>query len=177
MIGSLYIVDSSGICLLFAPLMHTKKPNSDLTGGLIVAEDLAFQELLGEAPRKLTLEKREFLIRRVESKKKNVLIAIACALGKEKEERFANIVLERLAERLKKSKFFDRYTAGAATVPDPELEEAVADTLKGIPCPGLVRGLMGITNYCQKMDAPITDNRSCDYNYAVNECRHYMTRT
>jgi hypothetical protein len=175
MIESLYIVDSAGICLLSAPLMPVKLLNPELTGGFIVAEHHGFREALGEAPRKLTLEKREFLIQRVESKKKSLLIAIAYALGKEKEERFAKIVLERLARRLKRSNFFERYTEGAAKVPDKELEEAVVDTLKGIPCPRLVKGLLGITNHCQKIDAPITDNRSCDFNYAVSECQHYTS--
>jgi hypothetical protein len=173
MIESLYIVDSAGICLLSAPLMHGTALNPDLTSGFIVAEHNGFRQTLGEAPRKLTLEKREFLIQRVESKKKNLLIAIAYAIGKEKEKRYAKIVLEKLAERLKKSRFFERYTEGAAKVPDEELEKAVVDTLKGIPCPLLVRGLLGITNHCQRVDAPVTDNRPCDFSYAVNECRHY----
>jgi hypothetical protein len=173
MIESLYIVDSAGICLLFSPLMQVQTLNPDLTGGFIMAQQDGFRQTLGEAPRRLTLEKREFLIQRVESKKKNLLIAIAYGLRKEKEERYARTVLETLADRLKKSRFFERYTEGAAKVPDEELEEAVADTLKSIPCPLLVRGLLGITNHCQRIDAPITDNRSCDFNYAVNKCQHY----
>lgn len=176
MIESLYIVDSAGICLLSASLMPVKTPDPHLTACFIVAEHHGFQETLGEAPRKLTLEKREFLIQRVESEKKNILIAIAYALGKEKEERFARIVIERLAERLKKSKFFGRYTEGAARVPDEELENAVVDTLTGIPCPHLIKGLLGITNHCQKIDATMMDSRSCDFNYAVNKCQHYTTR-
>jgi hypothetical protein len=153
--------------------MHVTTLNPDLTGGFIVAEHNGFRETLGEAPTRLTLQKREFLIQRVESKKKNLLIAIAFALGSEKEERFAKIVLRNLSERLKKSRFFDRYTEGAAKVPDEELEEAVTNTLKSVPCPLLVRGLLGITNHCQKIDAPITDNRSCDFDYAVNKCQLY----
>lgn len=173
MIESLYIVDSAGICLLSAPLMRVKPLNPYLTAGFILAEHHGFTQALGEAPRKLTLEKREFLIQRVESKKKNVLIAIAYAIGKVKEEKFARIVLDSLAGRLKKSSFFERYTEGAATVPDEELEEAVVDTLKDIPCPHLVKGLLGITNHCQKIDTPIKDSRPCDLNYAVNECLSY----
>jgi hypothetical protein len=177
MIESLYIVDSAGICLLSAQLTPGEMLSPHLTSGFIVAEHHGFQEAFGEAPRKLTLEKREFLIRRVESKNKDILIAIAYALGKEKEERFARIVLERLAQRLKESKFFEHYTEGAAKLPDEELEKAVVDTLNSIPCPHLVKGLLGITNYCQKIDAAITDSRSCDLNYAVNKCERYSLRS
>ena len=173
MIESLYIIDSSGICLLSAPLMPTRVLNPELTGGFMLAEHLGFRQALGEAPRKLTLEKRGFLIRRVESKKKNLLIAIAYILSEKKGERLAETVLESLAKRLKKGKFFGRYTEGEAKIPNEELEEAVADTLERIPCPYLIRGLMGITNHCRVIDAPITDSRQCNLGYAVNECQQY----
>jgi len=173
LIESLYIIDSAGICLISAPLMPVKLLNPELTGGFIVAEHLGFREAIGESPRKLSLEKREFLIRRVESRKKMVLIAIGYAIGEKKDERFAEAVLEGLAERIKKSNFFKRYIEGEAKVPDEDLQDAVSDTLKEIPCPRLVRGLLGVTNHCQKIGAPIMDNRPCNLKYAVDECQHY----
>lgn len=178
MIESLYIVDPSGLCLFSAPLGPTKNFDADLVCGFITAQNQYFKDAFGESTSKFTLEKKEILIQTVDLKGKNVLLAIAHAVGNKKEEKFSKTILDNLAKTLKsKEKVFMNITDGLTRASKEELGKIVEKALKSIPCLFLVKGFLGITDHCEKIDGPITDGRPCDFDYAVKQCDYYSSRS
>ncbi|WXG47372.1 MAG: hypothetical protein WED05_12050 [Candidatus Atabeyarchaeum deiterrae] len=178
MIESLYIVDSSGICLYSAPLSSAKQVGSDMICGFIVAQNQYFQEAFGESTKKFTLEKKEILIQTVDLKSRNVLLALSYNLGDKREESFAKTILDGLSRSLKgKEQIFKNLPGISTKELDEELSKILEKTLKNILCLYLVKGFLGITNHCRKTDTPITDDRPCDFNYAVFHCDRYNLKT
>jgi hypothetical protein len=178
LIESLYIVDSSGLCLFSAPLVPMKQFEPNLVCGFIVAQQHYFRDAFGEDTKKFTLEKKEILIQTVDLKSRGILLAIAHALGNEKEEKFSKIILDNLAKGLKsKEKVFRSLSDGVTQSFEEEIAELVKKTLKSIPCLYLVKGFLGITDHCDKIDAPITDGRPCDFDYAVKQCEYYSAKS
>jgi hypothetical protein len=178
MIESLYIIDSSGLCLYSSPLMPMKQFEPNLVCGFIVAQHHYFQDTFGEETRRLMLEKKEILIQTVDTKDKKIILAIAHAIGDEREEKFSKIILDNLAKVIKsKEKVFSKVSDGITQDFEKDVAEIVTKTLRAIPCLYLVKGFMGITDHCNKIDAPITDGRPCDLIYAVNQCEYYSAKS
>jgi hypothetical protein len=76
-----------------------------------------------------------------------------------------------------REKVFMNITDGLTRASKEELGEIVEKALKSIPCMYLVKGFLGITDHCDKIDAPITDGRPCDFDYAVRQCDYYSSRS
>nr|MDO8135607.1 hypothetical protein [Candidatus Njordarchaeum guaymaensis] len=178
MIESLYIVDSSGLCLFSSPLVPLKQFEPNLVCGFIVAQHHCFQDAFGEETRRFTLEKKEILIQNVDLKDRNVLLAIAHTIGSEKEEKFSRIILDSLTKAFKNNeKIFRNLSEGVTKDFEEEMAELVKKTLKAVPCLHIVKGFLGITDHCDKIDAPITDGRPCDFDYAVSQCEYYSAKS
>jgi hypothetical protein len=174
LIQSLYIVDSSGVCLFSLPLASVKQFEPNLLSGFIVAECECFRYAFGEDTKRLSLERREILIRNVGLKTRDLLLVIVHALNSEKENGYTEVLLDHLSKALrKKGHVVRRLPKGVADESDTAFKEIVESTLKSIPCPHLVKGFMGITDHCQKVDSPIKSNQSCDFAYATRLCQYY----
>lgn len=174
LIQSLFIVDSSGVCLFSLPLASGKQFEANLLSGFIVAEYECFRDAFGEETRRLSLERKEILIRNIGFRTRKLLLVIVHALNSEKEDGYSAVLLDHLAKALKKKgQVVGRLPKGVADESDTGLGEIVEDTLKSLPCPYLVKGFMGITNHCQKVDSPIKSNQTCDFAYATRQCRRY----
>nr|MDO8100801.1 hypothetical protein [Candidatus Njordarchaeota archaeon] len=178
MIESLYVVDSSGLCLFSSPRIAVKQFEPNLVCGFIVAQHHLFQDAFGEETRKFTLEKKEILIQNIDLKDRNILLAIAHTIGDEREEKSSKIILDSLTKAFKnKEKIFRNLSGGVTRDFEEEISELVEKTLKAIPCLYLVKGFLGITDHCDKIDAPITDGRPCDFDYAVKRCEYYSAKS
>ena len=176
MIESLYVVDSSGLCLFSSTLTRAKEPEPDLVCGFIVAQFQYFRDAYGEETRKFTLEKKQILIQTYEADGKTIILAITHALENEREEKFSAVILDRLVKALKpKEGIFRDIEAGVPKSLQGGIAEIVDDVLKRTSCLYLVKGFMGITDHCDKVDAP-TGGRPCDFNYAVKQCEFYSSR-
>ncbi len=178
MIESLYIVDSSGLCLFSSPLGPSKSSDPDLVCGFITAQNQYFKDAFGENTSKFTLEKKEIIMQNVDLKGRSLLLAIAYAIEDKKEEKFSKVILANLAKALKnKESALTIIIEGLTKTLKEELGQVVEKTLSSILCPYLVKGFLGITDHCDKIDAPIRDGRPCDFNYAVKLCEYYIPRT
>lgn len=176
MIESLYIVDSSGLRLFSSPLSGAKQPESDLISGFIVAQFQYFRDAYGEETKKFTLEKKEILIQTYDAEGKTIILAITYESGNEREEKFSALVLDRLAKAIKpKQDIFRGIDGGVPKELQGGIAEIVEDVLRRTACLYLVKGFMGITDHCDKVDAP-TGGRPCDFSYAVRQCEFYSSR-
>jgi hypothetical protein len=178
MIESLYIVDSSGLCLFSEPLGSARSIEPDLVCGFITAQNQYFKDAFGESTSKFTLERKEIMIQTVELGSRSLLLALAYAAGDKKEEAYSKVLVNSLAKALRTREGILRIIAeGPAKTMRNELGQTVEKTLSNILCLYLVKGFLGITDHCDKADVPITDGRPCHFCYAVNECNYYMPRT
>jgi hypothetical protein len=176
LIESLYVVDSSGLCLYSSTLIRSKAPEPDLVCGFIVAQFQYFRDAYGEETRKFTLEKKEMLIQTYEADGKTIILAMTYQLGNEREEKFSSVILNKLAKALKpREGLFRDIDKGVPRVLQGGIAEIVDDVMKGTACLYLVKGFMGITDHCDKVDAP-TGGRPCDFNYATKQCEFYSSR-
>jgi hypothetical protein len=178
MIESLYILDSSGLCLLASPLVPMKRFEPNLVSGFIAAQYQYFQDAFGEQTRRFMLEKKEVMIQSTDLKESKILLAIAHTIGNNKEEKFSKIILDNLVKAFKtKEEIFAGLSDGVTKSFAEELSRLVYETLEAIPCLYLVKGFLGITNHCDKIDSPITDSRPCDFQFAVTKCEYYLPET
>jgi hypothetical protein len=178
MIESLYIVDSSGLCLFSEPLGPTKSFDPDLVCGFITAQNQYFKDAFGESTSKFTLEKKEIIIRTVDLKSRSLLIALAYAVDDKTEEAYSKVLVNNLAKALRaKESVLRIIVEGPAKTLKDELSQVVEKTFSSIFCLYFVKGFLGITDHCNKVDLPITDGRPCHFQYAVKECNYYMPRT
>jgi hypothetical protein len=178
MIESLYIVDSSGLCLFSSPLGSSKILEPNLLCGFITAQNQYFKAAFGENTSKFTLEKKEIILQMVNFENRSLLLAISYTVDDKKEEKFSKIILNNLAKALRsKQVALTIMIEGSTETLGEELGKIVEGTMSSIPCLYLVKGFLGITDHCNKVDAPITDGRPCDFNYAVRQCNYYMPRT
>jgi hypothetical protein len=175
-IESLYVVDSSGLCLFSSTLTGAKQSESDLVCGFIVAQFQYFRDAYGEETKKFTLEKKEIRIQTYEADNQTIILAITYALGNEREEKFSALILDKLAKALKpKEDILASIKEGVPKALEGGIAEIVDDVFKKTACLYLVKGFMGITDHCDKVDAP-TGGRPCDFNYAVKQCEFYSSR-
>jgi hypothetical protein len=177
MIESLYIVDSSGLCLFSEPLGSTKSVEPDLVCGFITAQNQYFKDAFGESTSKFTLEKKEIMIQTVDLKSRSLLLALSYAVGDKKEEAYCKVLVNSLSKALRSREGVLRIIAeGPAKTLVDELAQVVEKTFSSILCLYFVKGFLGITDHCNKADVPITDGRPCHFCYAVTECNYYMPR-
>jgi hypothetical protein len=133
-----------------------------------------FSGCLRRGTRRLSLERKEILIRQVNLKERNLLLVIVHALNSEKEDSYLEVLLDHLSEALKKEgRVFKRLPKGVADESSREIEGIVKQTLKSLPCPYLVKGFMGITHRCQKDNSPIRSYLQCDFANATQLCQRY----
>jgi hypothetical protein len=157
-------------------LTRAKEPEPDLVCGFIVAQFQYFRDAYGEETRKFTLEKKEIRIQTYEVDGKTMILAVTHALGNDREEKFSAIILDKLIKALKpKEGIFQGIAAGVPKALQGGITEIVDDVFKKTPCLYLVKGFMGITDHCDKVDAP-TGGRPCDFNYAIKQCEFYSSR-
>jgi hypothetical protein len=174
MIQALYIVDSSGVSLFFLPLSSVKHFEPNLLSGFLTAEYECFRDAFGEETRRLSLERKEILIRKVTMKTRNLLLVIIHALESEKEDGCLEVLLDHLSEALKKEEqVVKRLPKGVADESGTGLDEIVEQTMKSLPCPYLAKKFMGITHRCEKDDSPIKSHLQCDFAYATQLCQRY----
>jgi len=174
LVESLIIIDSSGLCLYSAPLAVKAQYDPDLISGFIIAQQKSFKQFFGENTNVLKLQKRQILFQGVDLRDRNLLIAITHEIDNRKEEKIARTILEGIVATLKTRK--DRILGEPASVVTDkiqnELEKIVEKTLKGIRCPFFLQGFLAVKNHCQKTNSA-TDDRPCDFNYAVKKCERY----
>jgi hypothetical protein len=178
MIESLYIVDSSGLCLYSTPLAAKERYDPDLISGFMIAQQKSFKQFFGESTKVLKLQKRQILLQNLDLKDRNMLIAIAHEIGNEKEEKSSRAIIESLVIGLKSKK--DRILKEPASVVTDgirrELEAIVNKTLKSTKCVFFVKGFLAAKDQCERTNSA-SDNRPCDFYYAVNQCERYSPRT
>jgi hypothetical protein len=177
MIESLYIMDSSGLCLYSAPLAAKERYDPDLISGFMIAQQRSFKQLYGESTRILTLQKKQIILQNVDLKDRNMLIAIANDIGNPKEAKTTKTLLEFLVADLKNRK--DRILKEPSSVVTDtihhELELIVNKALKGVRCPFFAKGFLASKDQCERTSSS-TDGRPCDFCYAVKECDRYNPR-
>lgn len=174
LIDSLYIVDSSGVCLFSLPLSSAKQFEPNLLSGFLVAEYECLRDAYGEDAKRLSLERKEILIHKVPLKTRNLLLVIVHTSNGEKEDGYSEVLLDHLAEALKKeARVVKRLPSGVADESDTGLDRVVEKTLKSLPCPYAARGIMGIKHYCRNDDSPIKNHLLCDFSFATRECTRY----
>jgi hypothetical protein len=174
MIESIYIVDSSGLCLYYTPLAAKERYDPDLISGFMIAQQKSFKQFFGESTKVLKLQKRQILLQNVDLKDRNTLIAIAHEIGNEKEEKCSRAIIAALVTGLKNRN--DQILKEPASVVTDEirreLEAIVNKTLKATKCAFFVRGFFVAKDQCERTNSP-TGNRPCDFYYAVNQCERY----
>jgi len=177
MIESLYVVDSSGLCLFSESLGAAKSIDPDLVCGFITAQNQYFKDAFGETTSKFTLEKKEIIIQTVDLKSRSLLLALAYAVDDKQEANYCKVLVNSLAKALRTKESVLRIIAeGPATTLKAELGQMVEKTFSSTPCLYFVKGFLGLTDHCNKADLPITDGRPCHFYYAVKECNYYMPR-
>jgi hypothetical protein len=177
MIESLYIVDSSGLCLFSESLGTAKSIDPDLVCGFITAQNQYFKDAFGEATSKFTLEKKEIIIQTVDLKSRSLLLALAYTVDDKTEANYSKVLINSLAKALRTKESVLRIIAeGPASTLKAELGQTVEKTFTSTLCLYFVKGFLGITDHCNKADLPITDGRPCHFNYAIRECNYYMPR-
>lgn len=176
MIESLYVLDSSGLCLYSSTLIRLKQPEPDLICGFIVAQFQYYRDAYGEDTKKFTLERKEIQIQTVEVQSNTIILAVEYSLGNDKEEKFSAALLDRLTRELKsKEEIFGVLGEAVPKALTGGIAEIVDDVLRRIPCLYLVKGFMGLGDHCNKIDAP-TGGRPCDFSYAARECEYYSSK-
>jgi hypothetical protein len=178
MIESLYIMDSSGLCLYSTPLAAKERYDPDLISGFMTAQQKSFKRFYGESTRILTLQKRQILLQNVDIKDRNMLIAIAHEIGNPKEEKTSKTLLEGLVTGLKsrKDRILKEPPSIVTDVIHHELELIVDRTLKSIRCVFFTKGFLASKDQCERTNSP-TDGRPCDFYYAVRQCERYSPQT
>jgi hypothetical protein len=163
--------------MYFLPLSSAKQFEPNPMSGFLVAEYECFRDAFGEETRRLSLERKEILIRKVAMKERNLLLVVVHALNSDKEDSYLEALLDRLSDALKKEGgIVKRLPKGVADESCAGIEEIVKQTLKSLRCPYLVKGLMGIKHHCQKDDSAIKSYPQCDFAYATQLCQSYKQK-